>query len=158
MLVDAGSAAPDVGLLEREHEQERIGEALLSARAGRGGLVVVEGDAGIGKSRLLSDARDRAGAAGMRVLAVSGLELEADFAFGLALRLIEPALNGVDAAGRQQLFSGSAAPSAELFAGRLVAGAGTGVDHGYALVHALRTLTLRLAATLRGGGVGGGRR
>src|ERR1700678_1760987 len=55
-------------LVERDRELERIGEFLSSARKGRGGELVVEGPAGIGKTVLLAAGRDVAVAEGFRVL------------------------------------------------------------------------------------------
>jgi predicted ATPase len=63
------------GLFERGREFQELGARLEQAAAGQGGVVVVEGPAGIGKSRLLAEARSRAGAS-MRVLAARGSELE----------------------------------------------------------------------------------
>jgi predicted ATPase len=40
-------------LIERERELAVIGELLDAARTGRGGMAVVEGVAGLGKSRVL---------------------------------------------------------------------------------------------------------
>src|SRR5207244_4188676 len=45
-----------------------IDEVLAAAAAGRGGVVAVEGDAGVGKSRLARAATERADVAGMMVL------------------------------------------------------------------------------------------
>src|SRR5215813_6261273 len=60
------------GLLEREGELARIDGRLAAARAGRGGVLVITGPAGIGKTALLTEAGERAGQAGMRVLAGRG--------------------------------------------------------------------------------------
>src|SRR5262249_20860628 len=67
------------GLLEREGELARIDRRLAAARAGRGGVLVITGPAGIGKTALLTEAGERAGQAGMRVLAGRGGELEGGF-------------------------------------------------------------------------------
>ena len=67
------------GLLERADELTRIDRLLAAARAGRGGIVVITGPAGIGKTALLTEAEERAGRAGMRVLAGRGGELEGGF-------------------------------------------------------------------------------
>ena len=60
----------------RETELARLGELADSLRAGAGGVVVVEGAAGIGKSRLLAEARSRAAAAGFLVAAGGADELD----------------------------------------------------------------------------------
>src|SRR5215468_5626835 len=57
------------GLYEREGELARVDALLAATRAGRGGVLLVTGPAGIGKTVLLGAARERAGQAGMRVLA-----------------------------------------------------------------------------------------
>ena len=58
-------------LLERDAELGAIGAAVERARSGRGGVLVVEGVAGIGKSSLLAAAP----CDGMRVLRASGVPL-----------------------------------------------------------------------------------
>ena len=77
------------GLLERGGELARIDRLLTAARAGRGGVVVITGPAGIGKTALLAEAEERAGRAGMRVLAGRGGELEGGFSFGVARQLFD---------------------------------------------------------------------
>ena len=59
-------------LLERERELAVIDERLAEAVAGRGGLVLIEGPAGIGKSALAARARELALARGMAVAAARG--------------------------------------------------------------------------------------
>lgn len=76
-------------LLEREVELASLDALLAGAMAGRGGVAIVEGEAGLGKSRLLASARARAEAAGMQALAARGSELERAFAFGVARQLLE---------------------------------------------------------------------
>ena len=94
------------GLLERGGELARVDRLLTEARAGRGGVVVITGPAGIGKTALLSDAEERAGRAGMRVLAGRGGELEGGFSFGVARQLVEPLLAGAAPAEREVLLAG----------------------------------------------------
>ncbi len=70
-------------LVGREAERRRLDALLAAARLGESGVVVVTGEAGIGKTTLLDDARVRA--ADMRVLGVTGTETEHDLPFaGLA--------------------------------------------------------------------------
>ncbi|WP_157250840.1 helix-turn-helix transcriptional regulator [Nonomuraea typhae] len=69
----------------RSAEQTALAELVEEALAGRSGALVVRGEAGIGKSALLEWAAERAAAAGLRVVRVTGIEAEADLAFaGLA--------------------------------------------------------------------------
>jgi DNA-binding CsgD family transcriptional regulator len=92
-------------LCEREGELARVDALLVAARAGRGGVLLITGPAGIGKTVLLGAARERAGQAGMRVLAGRGGELEGGFSFGVARQLFEPLLAGAGAAEREALLA-----------------------------------------------------
>ena len=76
-------------LLEREAELAALDAAIDAARRGAGRLVVVEGPAGIGKSRLLAVAGHRAQERGMAVLRARGGELEREFAYGIVRQLFE---------------------------------------------------------------------
>lgn len=126
-------------LIERERELEVLAGALTEARAGTGRLVLIHGEAGVGKSRLLAAAVDQARASGMGVLTARGLEFERDFAFGIALQLLEPSLAAADSARRADLLAGAAAAAPLLEEGQ-VTGLADGVDHSYAFVHGLRRL------------------
>src|SRR5437763_3558646 len=66
-------------LLEREHEVERVAATLRDAAGGAGGALAIEAPAGMGKSRLLEDARGRAAELGFRVLAARATEPEQGF-------------------------------------------------------------------------------
>src|SRR5438309_1679311 len=63
------------GLLEREAELSEIGRLSEVACSGTGSLLVVEGQAGSGKTRLLEAAVEGGQARGMRVLEARGTEL-----------------------------------------------------------------------------------
>jgi DNA-binding CsgD family transcriptional regulator len=63
------------------------------ARAGRSGVLVVRGQAGVGKSALLADAVERA--AGMRVLQARGIESESELAFAALHQLLRPVMGWI---------------------------------------------------------------
>ena len=48
------------GLLERDRELAALDRLIADAEDGRGRVALIEGPAGIGKSRLLAEARTRA--------------------------------------------------------------------------------------------------
>jgi predicted ATPase len=63
-------------LLDRDRELRAFDGLVAQAAEGEAGLVLIEGAAGIGKTRLLGEARRRAEAAGMRALGARGSELD----------------------------------------------------------------------------------
>jgi AAA ATPase domain len=93
-------------LLEREAQVAALEALVDGARSGGGRFVVIEGSAGIGKTRLLAEARAIAGAAEMRVLAARGGELEGEFAYGIVRQLFEPLFASVSPNLRAELLSG----------------------------------------------------
>src|SRR5215204_5908232 len=100
-------------LLERDAEVEALVSRLEPLVAsGTGGVVLVEGVAGIGKSSLL---RALVGAAlerpGLRVLTARGTELELELAFGAVRRLFAPVVT-MDEAERDRVLSGPASLAA----------------------------------------------
>src|SRR5436190_22950387 len=95
-------------LLEREDALDELHAALRDAQHGRGRLVVVEGPAGIGKTRLVRELRETAARNSVRVLSARGTELERDFPFALVRQLFEPVLATADAAEREELLGAGA--------------------------------------------------
>ena len=79
-MASPGLQQPAVQLLGREHECAVIDRVLADAGCGVGGVLVVRGEAGIGKSAMLEYAVQRV-APGMLVLRVGGVEAESDLAF-----------------------------------------------------------------------------
>src|SRR5215831_826228 len=102
-------------LLEREREVEAIRDLMRSARGGTGGLLVAEGGIGMGKTRLLGEARAAAEASGLEVVAARGGEHEQGFAFGIVRQLFEPLLARASSADRTELMAGAAALARPLF-------------------------------------------
>jgi predicted ATPase len=99
-------------LLERETELEGATGAIERACSGAGGVVVVEGPAGIGKTELIRVVRGLALDVGMEVLSARGDDLERDFAYGVVRQLFEPPLNRAPPGVRATLLEGAAALSA----------------------------------------------
>jgi hypothetical protein len=130
-------------LLSREAETGAIAAALGRAREGAGGLVILEGAAGVGKSALLESALAQARDGGTRVLSARSAELERDNPFGVIHQLYAPALDTTPPTERAELLAGAVAPAA----GLLSADAGSDGSHaaGFATMHALYWLTCELA-------------
>src|SRR5437763_2063400 len=103
-------------LLEREAELAALDAMLDTARLGDGRLVVVEGSAGIGKTRLLAEVRALAQAGEFGVLSARGGELEGEFAFGIVRQLFEAPLAAATPELRAELLSGAAGLSGPVFA------------------------------------------
>lgn len=82
-------------LVGRGAERSRLAETIAGARAGRGGAVVVAGEAGIGKSALLEDALVQA-ASGCTVLRASGAEFEQELPYAALHQLCLPVLPDLD--------------------------------------------------------------
>ena len=127
-----------MGLLEREDELAAVGGVL-----DRGGVLVVEGGAGIGKTALLDAVCGRAAQAGWHVLRGRGSELEAGFAFGVVRQLFERHLAGLDPGNRDELLAGPAAATRPLWG---EAGTGAARDTSFAVLHGLYWLTANMAA------------
>jgi DNA-binding CsgD family transcriptional regulator len=138
-------------LLERDLELERIDDCVRAARGGAGSLLLIEGSAGIGKSRLLAAARGYARELGLSVLSAHGSELERDFAHGVVRQLFEPQLAAATAADRAEIAAGAASLAAPLLApaavGRdaVVATLPAPSDQAFAVLHGLYWLCANLA-------------
>src|SRR3954468_19746989 len=76
-------------LLEREAELGAIGDALAQACQGAGGLLLIDGPAGVGKTALMDAARDAASAAALTILTARGAEMERAFAYGVMRQLFD---------------------------------------------------------------------
>jgi DNA-binding CsgD family transcriptional regulator len=78
----------------RASERMEIERLLELAREGRGGALVVRGEAGVGKTALLRQAMEDA--AGFRVLRALGVEFEAELPFAALHELVGPVVHLVD--------------------------------------------------------------
>jgi DNA-binding CsgD family transcriptional regulator len=118
------------GLLERDRELAALDRLIADAEDGRGRVALIEGPAGIGKSRLLAEARTRARR--MTVLTARCGELERDFSFGAVRQLLEPV------ADRERMLAGAAAPVEGVLEGGTAEGS-------FAVLHGLYWAVLNLA-------------
>ncbi len=111
--VPAPAVPPPDDLLDRETELAALRAALDALAGGTPGLVLLEGPAGIGKTRLLAEARAMAAERSVRVLTARGSQLEKAFAFGAVRQLFEPELT--DPRRREELLAGAAASARAVF-------------------------------------------
>ncbi len=81
-------------LVGRDHDAEFIGTFVDRAAVG-GAALLVEGEAGVGKTALLGVAAAHARAAGIRVLPGVGAEFEADVSFAGLHQLLQPLLGSL---------------------------------------------------------------
>jgi DNA-binding CsgD family transcriptional regulator len=80
-----------IRLFGRESEQRQL-EDLLGQVGAHGGVLLLRGDAGIGKSALLAHARAGAGDHGFQVLTATGVQSETQLAFAGLHQLLRPVL------------------------------------------------------------------
>ena len=100
-------------LVDRDRELAQLKTCLDDALAGQARLALVEGPAGIGKSRLLTEMRRLGTAAGAVTLTGRSSQLEQEFGFGLVRQLFEPVL--ADPERRRRLLVGAAHSAAAVF-------------------------------------------
>jgi DNA-binding CsgD family transcriptional regulator len=127
-------------LLERERELAEITSVLSEAEAGRGGAVAIDAGAGLGKTRLLREARETGSRAGLAVLSGRATELERDFPFALVRQLFETPLARTPAEEREAVLEGAKAARGALGLDPL------GDTHdSFAVLHGLYWVTAALA-------------
>jgi DNA-binding CsgD family transcriptional regulator len=139
----AGPAA-EGRLLDRSTELSAITGLVTAASAGTGAALLIEGVAGIGKTRLLAHACQQAARAGLTVLTASAAEFEAGYAWGVVRQLFgtEPGTAGGGLAGTDPPGPGDAAALAAPALGP----GGPGADEdAFSILHGLYWLTSALA-------------
>ena len=127
-------------LLEREREMAELEAAVGDAEQGKGRAVAVEASAGIGKTRLLGEARAVGEREGLSVLSGRATELERDFPFALTRQLFGPHLANLQAREREGLLEGAGAAR-----GALGLAAGPEDQDPFAVLHGLYWVTAALA-------------
>ena len=89
------------GMLDRTSEREVLERLLARVREGQSAVLVMRGEAGIGKTALLGYAASRA--SGFRVVRVTGAEAEMELPFAGIHQLCAPMLDQLDALPRPQV-------------------------------------------------------
>jgi hypothetical protein len=90
-MARSGSRA---GLLGRQSEGQVLDGLLAGVRAGRSGVLVLRGEAGIGKTELLTYLLDRA--TDCRTVRVGGVQSEMELSYAGLHQLCAPLLSGLD--------------------------------------------------------------
>lgn len=122
-------------LVGRERERAALDAVLTGARVGRSGVLVLSGEAGIGKSTLLEDLVERAVEHRMPVLRATGVRSEQEVPFGGLLQLVRPVLGVLPALP---------APQAQALGSALALLPGSG-DERFAVGAATLSLVSRVA-------------
>jgi DNA-binding CsgD family transcriptional regulator len=149
--MDRSALVEPGALLEREPELERVSAVVRALGRRTGGVLVIEGAPGMGKSSLLDEARTRASELGFRVLSARATELEQGFPYGVMRQLFERLLLEADGGERDGWLGGAAALAAEVVTGApprasLASSPGPSAgDLGYAWQHGLYWLASNVA-------------
>jgi DNA-binding CsgD family transcriptional regulator len=140
----SGDGHAGIVLVERESQLASFRSMVDDVVGGQGGVALIEGTAGVGKSRLLAEAASHAEGRGAVVLRARGAEFEVEFPFGVVRQLFETTVAEPEL--EQWAFAGAAAPARPVLA---AAGDEVSDDAGgasFAVLHGLFWLTLNLAA------------
>jgi predicted ATPase len=132
-------------LLERDAELAAFADSAELAREGAGSMLLIEGPAGIGKTRLVEAAIGQARAAGLVVASARSSELERDFPFGVVRQLLEPLVASAARGQGDYVFSGAANLGASIL-GDVRSDESWGARETYAALHGLYWLTSNIAA------------
>src|SRR3954463_12819785 len=93
-MAGAGFAA-EIPMLRGRRDERAVLDGLLDeARAGASGVLVLRGEAGIGKTALLEHASESA--SGFRVVRIAGVESEMELAFAALHQLCAPLLDRLE--------------------------------------------------------------
>jgi DNA-binding SARP family transcriptional activator len=129
-------------LVDRDREMTMLRHCVDDVADGQGGVALIAGPAGIGKTRLLAEARRYASDSGVVALTARGSQLEKEFGFGAVRQLFEPLLT--DPADRARLLAGSAASASGVFDAAV--DDSSRADGSFAVLHGLYWLVVNLAA------------
>src|SRR5690348_10054977 len=90
-----------ISLVGRETEKAHLG-SMIDRVTDRGGVLVLHGEPGVGKSALLAEAGALATAAGMRLLAAVGVASETHLPYAGLHQIVFPVRSGIDTLPRPQ--------------------------------------------------------
>ncbi len=140
----AASSAGWSALVERDAERQIIDSALDGAELGHGRVVLVYGEAGVGRTSILRATALSAESRGLTVLEAYGSELERGYGFGIVRQLLEARLAELTPSQSRSLLreAGPAAESALGLGGPDSGAPGGGFDQ----IEAVYRLVARLAA------------
>ncbi len=145
-VTTVGATSPDAvavtDLVDRGRETAALRRMVEDVAAGTSSCVIVEGPAGIGKSRLLAETARLATAGGIRVLSARGSQLEQSFGYGAVRQLFESSLG--DPGRRDQVLAGAARGAGTVFEDS--ADQERAEQGSFAALHGLYWLTVNLAA------------
>jgi DNA-binding CsgD family transcriptional regulator len=130
-------------ILRRDDELARLADGVEAAARGQGGIVLVVGPAGIGKTALVREARRLAVGRKLRVLGAAASELDREFPFGLVHQLLDTVVAEADSERRERLLAGAAGRAEVVLAPS--DGSDLPEDPGHAVVHGLYWLLANLA-------------
>ena len=88
------AAEPAPGFRGRSGERARLDQLLEGVRSGQSAVLVIRGEAGVGKTALLRSARQQA--SGFRVAQIAGVESEMELAYAALHQLCTPMLDRLD--------------------------------------------------------------
>jgi DNA-binding CsgD family transcriptional regulator len=142
--MEDGRHPGESGFLDRDTELAELAALAGQARSSQGGVVHIDGPAGIGKTALLSRWIEQEQGQGVTIAAAAGRELHSKYAFSVVRQLFAPLLAACSEADRRALLSGPAELAAQaLHADRGEPESSAGLSLGP--VYGLYWLTVNLA-------------
>jgi DNA-binding CsgD family transcriptional regulator len=141
-----GARRSGADLLERNTELATLRELIDGTAESRGAVALIEGPAGIGKSRLLAAALEYPRERGMQHASARGSQLEQKFGFGVVRQLFEQSLAALRSPQRARVTSGAAALAEPVFTGQ-ASGDAPRLKDTQAVLHGLHWLVANLAVS-----------
>ncbi len=140
--LSANRATPIPRLVDRDAELDAIESAVARVIRGSGATVLLEADAGLGKTALLDHAAARASSALMQVRRAAPSRLEQSLSFGVVRALLEEPASALGQHRRPHVLDERLLAATELMAG----GAAPARQETAGIAHSIYWLCARLAA------------